>query len=313
MPLDLGEYFATYPSPLTVSQAPGRTGLFPMPTALVNRQLASDRPMTMLALRLFHGLLYLGWNLAGAGERVLLCSTPALRKLIGRRRQESNFDINAAFALLASTQFDIPRRDNPARSVTTSIIQWYQHDQEQCMHYWRLADAVVDWCSGSGVSYGWLDVRKTSRLRTVAALRLYELAGTLAGRNRKPWVSDRLPQFGSFFEVAGKYDNDWSFQHRFLEPTIAAVNKIGGLNVRYEMGALANRRKATFCKLSIEAKHAEDTTPVAAHPISPRDLQLLPPALRAGSVGIRESGGRDDLQGYDIYFGYEEPVDDIGA
>lgn len=278
-PLDLGSYFATYPSCLTVSEGKrDRAGLFPMPNALVNRQLASDHPTTMLALRLFHGLLYLGWNLAGEGDRLLLCETSALRNLIGRPRQESNVDLNAAFETLATMKFKIPRRDNDAQDVTTPIIQWYHHDPVERMHYWRLTDAVTDWCSGTGVSYCWLDVRKTSKLRTVAALRLYELAATLVGRTRKPCVVGRLPQFKSFFEVAKKYEADWSFQHRLLDPTIAAVNGIGGFTVRYETEALANRRKATFWTLIVEAKGpATDASPVAANPIRQKDLQLLPP------------------------------------
>ena len=283
MALKLGSYLAAFRGSLSVSE--DRLGLFPMPTALVARQVVAPEPMSSLAIRLFHALLYLSWNLMAKGALDLPCSAKALRQLIGRGMQESNSDLEAAFTTLLSTAIEVPLRCEQTCLTTTTILQSYRHDRET--YWWRFSDEVSVWCSGSGMAYGWLDIRNSCRLRTTAALRLYELGSVLARRTEKPSVKTQLPALRTFLnsrsksesesksKSKSKYERPSDFVSKLVEPAIRSVNGIAGFECTFEKRELAHIRSEILWTLSVRPiKRDENLSPVPG-PLCRDDLEFL--------------------------------------
>jgi hypothetical protein len=265
--------------PFVADLIPTRAAMYPFPIAFMKRSFSVHQAWSGLPLKLFHALIWLGWNVLDTehGVPCLACGSGALRGLIGRASQTSNSDVHDAFRALRSVNVNLPTRTAPGRMQATSILQWHRHCPQSGMFFWQFSDAVADWCRGTGVTYAWLDLTVTRQLAHPSSLRLYEYGSALAGRKKRTTLRLKLDELRLALEVGEEYRAWTDLRGKLVARAIDKLDDVAPFITAMDVVPVANSR--TLKRIVLTFKREPNWTPstsLAAKPLSLEDLEYLP-------------------------------------
>lgn len=259
--------------PFVYDANPRGPSAYPFPLALVARKSATDDLLSSTAMRVFHALLYLGWNALDGkiDSPPLAIGTSALRALASKSRL-TNHDLDRALDLLSTVPFHLPCRSQSGGWVETRLLG--RHHLHDGLVWWQFSDAVVDWCGRPGATYSWMDITVTRKFRHSAGLRLYELVSPFAGRSESTIAASPI-DLRHFLEIGDSYRSQSDLGHKVIKRMAGALNNSNSLEVTWKRNKLLSSKHKQF-SLSVAPRPdwAPDTLP-AAKPINLDDLAFL--------------------------------------
>jgi len=254
-----------------------RATLYPFPNALIDRVFVDGPACNTLALRLFHALHFVAWNTMDVADNQmpLAHGSKILRSTIGRSGQSSNSDLRAAFRVLTECQFALPAPDSPDDLVTAPLLDW-QHIDREGRAFWAFSEPVQTWCSRPGSTYAWLDLRVTTALSNVAALRLYELGSALVLRDHKT-LRVVPSDLRAYLDAADTYPTWSDFDGKLVAKSIDQVNAHAAFTIgRRLYSAIAHRSvDAVILSVTPNPNAVPSTTPLL-HPLRLEDVSIMP-------------------------------------
>lgn len=269
-------YDATHAAPFVAKTDIGRANLLPFPHILIDRRHVDGPEMSPLALRLFYALLFVSWNILGqttSGQLLAYGARPLLRA-IGRPRQESLSDLRLAFEELTACMFMLPGLDDQEHVKAPLLSE--QHVDREGRAFWAFSAQVLRCCGHAGFTYSWLNLAITSRLPSLAALRLYELGAAIQKREYKR-LDFGIDDLRLALEVGTSYRSWSDFNRKLLTPALNSISREASFALTHEGRSPICHRKVSRVTLYVTPTSSPKTEVRAPllQPLQRHDLPYL--------------------------------------